>query len=255
MSAPEPRPVFLAPHFDDVALSCGGTVAALADAEQEPLILTIFGGEPEAPLNPFAASMHERWGVGPANALALRRDEESCAARELGAESRWLEFPDAIYRGDRYRSDDDLFGAVHPLETLYWQEIQCGLLAFLEATGIAVSRLYVPLGLGNHVDHQLTLAVGRVLRFRGLDVHAYEDFPYAADPGGDAERVGRERSREDPVVRSLSEVHLESRVRAIQCYASQLEVIFRRQGDPAEATRRYAERVGDGRPAERFWPL
>jgi LmbE family N-acetylglucosaminyl deacetylase len=257
MSASEPgaRPIFLAPHYDDVALSCGGTVAALADAGESPLVLTVFGGEPSGSLNSFAADMHQRWGVGPAGAIALRREEEVCAARVLGVESRWLDLPDAIYRGERYLSDDDLFGAVHPEETVYWRVILGEVLGFLDTESVTASRFYVPLGLGNHVDHQLVLAAGRVLWHRGYEVIAYEDYPYAGDPESDPLRLGRERSRRDPVVKPLSDEHLERRRRAILCYASQLGVIFRHQGDPEAAVRRYAERVGDGRPAERFWPL
>src|SRR5262252_6924938 len=37
--------LFLSPHYDDVALSCGGTVAQTADAGTHALIVTIFGGE------------------------------------------------------------------------------------------------------------------------------------------------------------------------------------------------------------------
>src|SRR6185312_9724559 len=97
--------IFLAPHYDDVALSCGGTVARLSDSGHKPLVITVFGGVPSAPLTPFAQDMHDLWGVGPGDAVALRREEERCAEQVLGARSVWLDFLDAIYREDRYTSD------------------------------------------------------------------------------------------------------------------------------------------------------
>ncbi|MGN6673994.1 MAG: PIG-L deacetylase family protein, partial [Thermomicrobiales bacterium] len=39
---------FLAPHYDDVALSCGGTVALLAGQGARPLVVTVFGGDPSS---------------------------------------------------------------------------------------------------------------------------------------------------------------------------------------------------------------
>jgi len=39
------RAIFLQPHYDDAALSCGGLIAALADAGCEPAVATVFACE------------------------------------------------------------------------------------------------------------------------------------------------------------------------------------------------------------------
>ncbi|MDI3339163.1 MAG: PIG-L family deacetylase [Sphaerobacter sp.] len=253
ITPPEPRPLFLAPHYDDVALSCGGTVAALAAAGPPPLIVTCFGGAPSGPLSAFARFQHARWGVGPDDAVCIRRAEERAAAAALGAEARWLDLRDAIYRGTRYTSDDELFGPIHPDDRGLVDELVAAVAA-LAAPGAA---LYVPLGVGNHVDHQLVTLAGQRLAARGHPVLAYEDFPYAGDPAGRDALQARAAAVAGgpPQTRFLTPAQLAARVRAIRCYRSQLPVIFRHQGDPAAATRRYACVVGDGRPAERFWPL
>lgn len=250
---PEPRPVFLAPHYDDVALSCGGTVATLAERGARPLIVTCFGGVPTGPLSDFARFQHERWGVGPEDAVRIRRAEEACAAAALGAEARWLDHLDAIYRGARYTSDDDLFGALHSDDHALVDDITAAA-AVLAAPG---ATLYVPLAVGNHVDHQIVTLAGQRLAAAGRRVLAYEDFPYAGDPAGAPALQARaaEVAAGPAETRLLSPAQLEARVRAILCYRTQLPVIFRHQGDPAESTRRYARVTGDGRPAERFWPL
>lgn len=253
--APEHRPVFLSPHFDDAELSCGGTLAQMADAGKQPLIVTIFGGEPAGPLNAFAREMHQAWGLGPEEAIASRRAEEACAALALGVDSRWLNFPDAIYRGERYLNDDHLFGAIHPREATLNHDIRDALFELLNEMDIEPSAFYCPIGIGNHVDHQHVLATARTLTFRGYPVIAWEDYPYAGDPGVEVEPVAKRRSGGVPEIRDLSESAMERKIEAINCYRSQHAVIFRHQGDPTESTRAYAERIGNGTPAERFWPL
>jgi hypothetical protein len=37
--------IFLSPDYDDLALSSGGTVALLADAIEETMVVSVFGGE------------------------------------------------------------------------------------------------------------------------------------------------------------------------------------------------------------------
>lgn len=246
-------PVFLSPHYDDVALSCGGTVAALTASGEQPLIVTCFGGPPPGPLSDFAREMHARWQVDTSEAIAIRREEETCAAKVLGAAVHWLDFPDAIYRGSRYTSDDELFGTIHPGEAELPTQIVTSLHHAFARLGVNPSRIYVPLGIGNHVDHQHVVEIGRQFSELGHEVFAYEDFPYAGDPG--VEHQGRAMTGEEPVTHLLTAEHLERRVNAILCYRSQLPVIFRHQGNPAESTRRYATANGTSRPNERFWPL
>lgn len=254
MSTPDlARPVFLSPHYDDVALSCGGTVAALADSGEKPLIVTCFGGPPPDQLNDFARDMHAQWQVGTSEAIAIRRAEEACAAAVLGADVDWLDFPDAIYRGSRYTSDDELFGTIHPDEADLPGPLMTALQTRLARLDLTPSRLYVPLGIGNHVDHQHVVEVGRRFADMGFPVLAYEDFPYAGDPG--AVYRGQGLAGQEPINRELTPEQLAQRVSAILCYRSQLPVIFRHQGDPADATRRYATRNGNSPPVERFWPL
>lgn len=227
----------------------------MADAGDNPLILTIFGGEPDGPLSDFATEMHRLWGFGPADAIARRRQEEECAARALGVESQWLDLPDAIYRGERYLNDDHLFGAIHPEEATLYRVIRTAIFDYLGSRAIEPAAFYCPLGVGNHVDHQHVLAMARSLTYRGHTVIAWEDYPYAGDLGVEVEPVALRRSKREPDLRPMSEAHLQRKIEAVNCYASQHDVIFRFQGDPAIATRTYAERVGNGGPAERFWPL
>lgn len=230
-------------------------MAALADVGERPLIVTCFGGEPAGPLSEFARFQHERWGLAPEKVLTVRRDEEACAAVRLGAAHRWLDLPDAIYRGERYRADAELFGTVHADDAGLVDVLMAAIEPLLGGAGS--SPCFVPLAVGGHVDHRIVCEVGLRLTRAGREVWAYEDFPYAGDPAGRQALDERARvvSRGGPRLRLVTAEQLECRVRAILCYRSQLDVIFRHQGDPAEATRAYANMVGDGTPGERFWPI
>jgi LmbE family N-acetylglucosaminyl deacetylase len=124
--------IYLSPHFDDIALSCGGQVWEQAQAGQAVSIWTICGGEPpDGPLSAFAQEHHERWGTG-RQAVAARREEDIAACKILSAAYRHFDLPDCLYRRVDdfpgrpeeeigkpffpYDSHDALFGSIHPAE-------------------------------------------------------------------------------------------------------------------------------------------
>src|SRR5438876_1587513 len=90
-----PRPVwnhvFVEPHFDDVALSCGGTVHALASRGERVLVVTVFAGNPGVGtrVTDFAAGQHARWGDA-LDPIAARLAEQEAAMAVLGADWRGL---------------------------------------------------------------------------------------------------------------------------------------------------------------------
>ena len=229
----------------------------MTESGYAPLVVTIFGGTPTGSLTTFASDMHKRWGVGPGDAVAMRRREETCAAKALGAHALWLDFLDAIYREARYNSDPDIFGQVHPDEAGLDAEIVAELTGRLGLTVGTADVFYVPLAIGNHVDHQHVLRAGKRLAALGHEVWGYEDFPYAGDPEwrDSIQHRAEEVTTGEPQLRQLSESQLQRRIDAVLCYASQLEIIFRHQGDPGAAIERYARTVGDGQTAERFWRI
>ena len=252
--APAPRPVFLAPHYDDVALSCGGTVALLADAGARPLVVTVFGGEPGGrALTAFARWQHERWGTAEADTLATRRAEDRAAAAILGCETRWLPHLDAIYRGERYLSDEALFGPLAPDEAPLVGEIAAEVLSWPELGPGAT--LYVPLAVCNHVDHQVVYRVGQLAAAGGRRALAYEDFPYAALSDELPRRLAAVRGEVGAAEVVPVGAAQARRIAATEAYRSQLPVIFRFTDDVPGAVGDNARRAGNGQFAERYWPL
>jgi LmbE family N-acetylglucosaminyl deacetylase len=249
--------IFLQPHYDDAALSCGGLIASLADAGCAPVMVTVFACEVVTEMvGDFAAWKHTRWKLDNVDAVvAARRGEDEAAARVLGCSLRWLGFPDAIYRVGRYACDAELYG------TLRDEEIELASLLAAEVPTLPEwregTRVFVPLGAGSHVDHQLVFEAGRRLAALGIEVYAYEDCPYAIhSPNGLHERLAEVgASLGKPVVVPIART-LARRIDAIARYESQVPVIFRFTDSPAAAVEAFARRTGGAvGPAERFWPV
>lgn len=240
--------VYLEPHFDDVALSCGGIVASQSARGESVLVVTLFAGAPadRAPETAFVVEHHVKWG-GAADPIAERRREQVEALGLLGADWLPLGFLDAIYRGGQYRSDDDLFGAVKPGDGGLAAELAGTLAGLCERVGGPTTRWYVPLAIGNHVDHQIALIGSAALPER----HAYEDFPYAAADGArPREGLGAHLQATIPIG-----PWLDRKIDAIGRYRSQVPVLFRDDQHMARAVRDFAMRQGGGVPAERLWRL
>jgi len=249
--------VYLSPHLDDAVLSCGGLIHRQARAGQLPLVITLFCGQPaaDAQLSAFAQLQHTRWGA-PTDVTALRWSEDRAALAVLHADYLRLNYLDCIYRGrshsDRpdwyYASEQALFGAVHPAEQDLPVELAAVLSEFIPP-GKDVT-LYAPLTVGNHVDHQLTLAAALILKAQGWCLKFYEDYPYVEAEGAlSAALVARGADRWQPVVTPLDENNLAAKIEAIACYASQLGVLFGGAGAMAARVRGYVARVG----GERLW--
>jgi LmbE family N-acetylglucosaminyl deacetylase len=244
--------VYLSPHLDDAALSCGGAIARYSGANARVLVVTICTAvpAPERPFSSFAQKLHRRWGLSPAEAVSARLHEDSLAMERLGADSYWAGMLDAIYRRpDRYHSEETLLGTPAPDDPLL-----PALRTFIGQLRGRVGRatLYAPLGVGNHVDHQLIYAAA--LDVGGAAVAFYEDFPYVAKPGALEQRLLALNSE---FVTSTIDIDatLGRKIGAIEAYASQISVLF----DEAQTVRQhvsdYAEalRPDVGTYGERLW--
>ena len=170
--------IYLSPHLDDVVLACAGRIARQRAAGAAVLVVTVFAGEHAGPGQAAATRP-----LAPFQDVAARRREDRRALEVLGADYRWLDFPDAIQRRPRYRS---LPGITAPVGRR-----EAALAAALAAAAASLHRqwpaatLYFPLGIGNHVDHQLVFGAGLALtrHIAPADrIRFYEDTPYVCIP-------------------------------------------------------------------------
>lgn len=253
------RHIYVSPHFDDATLSCGGSIGLQSACGLKTLVVTVFAGVPPAgqQLSSFAAQNHQQAGL-PADAreaVAARRREDKEAMSTLGADVLWLDYLDAIYRGNppSYQNDEALFGQIAPNDFSLDEELGAVLLKVYERAPLAT--FYVPLGVGHHVDHQLCSSAGDRLAQQGANVKFYEDFPYVATPGA---LEARRREMGSGLEEELVEVSgaLRQKEDALACYGSQIPRLF---GTPDRMQRAVEDYMGSLRRTypgifiERFW--
>ncbi len=251
--------LFLAPHLDDIGLSCAGLAGRLARQGQRVIMATFCTADYEGPFALSAAAEHEHWqwqlGERPYH---QRRVEDRQAANLLGAEALHLGLLDAIYRYDDagrplYEGKQFMGGHVHPhdWERFYPSVIDAVRQALLVAGGDA--QVYCPLSIGGHVDHVIVRrAVEQMCD--PARVAYYEDYPYAGrDAGALTPYLEQAGSAWRPVLIHLIEAEVDLRIAAIACYRSQLFALFGEMPGGAAAmpehVREYIARTG----GERYW--
>jgi len=242
--------LYLSPHLDDAALSCGGQIFMHAKSGRSVLVVTLMAGEPRTDArSTLAEYLHHNWGVTAETAVARRRAEDEAACRRLGADALHLSVPDCIYRAHPesgeplYTSDEALFGEVDEAEEHLIQEI-ADQLRNLPAAG----RIFVPLCVGHHVDHQLTRKAAEC-HFGRQSLTYYEDYPYVQrDPDALDPLLGDKTAWESALI-PLTEEALRARLEATLAYDSQISVLFNDRQTLEEAVKTYVKSVG----GERVW--
>jgi LmbE family N-acetylglucosaminyl deacetylase len=179
--------LFVSPHLDDVVLSCPGHVLDERAAGARVLIATLFTDGADR------------------DAYALRRDEDRRAAALLGVDCLHLGLLDAPSRRGHPAGFRALILETGPGEGPFdpprrkppggarrlprefeprpgdgrdRRAVAAVLDELVTATG--ATRLYAPLGVGEHIDHRLAFAAARD---RGGALRCYEDRPYASVAG------------------------------------------------------------------------
>jgi LmbE family N-acetylglucosaminyl deacetylase len=246
--------VYLSPHLDDAALSCGGAIARHTIAGSRVLVVTICTAMPPdiTKLSSFAEQTHQMWGFSSEEIISARQREDGIAMEHLAADSMWAGMLDAIYRKpDVYTDNTALFGEPVANDPLF-----TSLKVFLRALRGRVPRatMYAPLGVGSHVDHQITYAAARAAI--GSSLAFYEDFPYVSRPNLLEERLSK---LEGPFVSSTINIDstLSRKIGAISAYKSQIESLFGSMDEMSQQVRAYAETLvpEEGTYGERLWLL
>jgi LmbE family N-acetylglucosaminyl deacetylase len=246
------RHIYLQPHYDDAALSCGGTLALQQMTSQTPLVVTIFGGAGQQ-MTPFANQLHREMGIGATadEAVIRRREEDAAACAALGADTLWLDFPDALYRG--YSSREALFGSVDRADVGIEEQIAALLLEIRSRSPMAA--LYAPLGVGHHVDHQIVCSAADRLTQQQANVKFYEDFPYVATAGALEDRQRELKISMEPELVEVS-AQIPQKIEAITMYRSQVPQLFGTEERMRQTVETYSgsiRRTYPGIKIERYW--
>jgi LmbE family N-acetylglucosaminyl deacetylase len=201
------------------------------------------------------------------DAMARRRVEDERYAYFAEASIVFLDLPDAVFRG--YEDDSQLLGAPRADDEAPFELLR------QEIARLEPQKVYLPLGVGDHVDHQLCRETGlRLLsesrrwvmpgpEYAGTVVF-YEDFPYAwwsgftglADLGPDALAAMPGDVSLFPTYADVTD-QIERKITGIAMYESQIERLFDGPKAMAGAVRGYARSLADVGDvdgfAERYW--
>ncbi len=228
------RWIFLSPHLDDVALSCGGLVWDLARKGYLVEIWAIMGGfPPDEEYSDFARQNHQAWEISGREAILTRREEDRAACKILGAHPRHLNWPDAIYRHDpltgrpAVNNNAELLGDAP--EPKLVAEIATMLSVEIPEDIILVS----PMGLGNHLDHRAVIRAGELSKRVNF---YYADYPYILRTF-DAPIFSS--GKWEKITRFLDQDALHAWQDAVLCYASQLSGLWRNVEDVRPSLHNY----------------
>jgi LmbE family N-acetylglucosaminyl deacetylase len=173
-----PTELFVSPHLDHVAFSCGGTMAAFAQRGWYTVLATVFTRSVDEPMIFALECQLDKGLTADVDYMALRREEDLLFAERVGVgRVVWLDLPEAPHRG--YASA--LFSGVLEGDEV-WREAAKPLAGRLQA--LAPDVIFVPQALGNHADYLQVVRAVRELDGLNPRVVWYRDAPYAARKPG-----------------------------------------------------------------------
>jgi LmbE family N-acetylglucosaminyl deacetylase len=212
--------LFISPHFDDVAFSCGAILAKCVASGDSAVLCTVFTRD-RRPMNPFAEQCQVSKGIAlDVEYLALREKEDDRAIKTLGSariEAARLGFLEAPYRG--YDSSLALFGEMRSIDEKLFLDVGSAIKRL--ALDCRAEHIYCCLGVGNHVDHRIVrAAVDHFVSSR--QALYYVDTPYALK---NPAQVNQYTDGMTPVRVEIGAT-LDAKLAACECYASQLGFQF-----------------------------
>jgi LmbE family N-acetylglucosaminyl deacetylase len=251
------RIVFVSPHLDDAALSCGASIWSLGRAGCTCEVVTLFAGETTGPVSSFARRFNAVCSLT-IEGTNQRRCEDREAMAALAAEMDHWPTLDAIYRTDDngrplYPSRSALFRALQPDDDALVER-----LAGEPYVASAVARadaLVVPLAIGGHVDHVIARRCIEMFMCAHpcrAQLIFYEDLPYACRATR-RQREARVPLGFSPVVARLSAEAFDAKARAILCYRSQAGMLRRAGRTCVQQLLEHAASIEPGSLSERFW--
>ena len=189
--------------------------------------------------------------------MARRRLEDERFAYFAEASIVFLDLPDAVFRG--YEGDDELLGMPRADDDAPFELLR------QEIARLEPQKVYFPLGVGGHVDHQLCREVGIrllqegrrwVMPGPGLRRASSRSTRTSRTPGGTtserlddlarrpAGRAPRPTSASSPSYADITD-QLERKIMGISLYESQIERLFDGTRAMADAVRKYGRAMAE----------
>lgn len=161
--------IYISPHSDDVALSCGGQIISDPASRSQTMVLNIFTSE--------SRDSHRELGKMQDNFLDSINDdrtaEDRSAWNSVEIETHYADLPEALLRRrfpfsiTRHQGEPEITNAIYDV-----------VLSHIKSNPTAT--FYFPAAFGKHVDHLACRDAGFQLLDHGLitKLVLYEDIPY-----------------------------------------------------------------------------
>jgi O-antigen/teichoic acid export membrane protein/LmbE family N-acetylglucosaminyl deacetylase len=187
--------LFVSPHLDDGVLSCGALISSLRP-EHEITVATVFSAAAPGPISLSARQyLRQCRSADPQVLYGLRQAEDQEVLTRLGVDMVHLGAVDALFRRRRHSTRLGAFAGRHlPELGLVYPTYRYHVIRQApsrrddelvrritdEVMALVAARrprtVFLPLGLGGHVDHVIVRSIGRACP--DLAVY-YSDFPYS----------------------------------------------------------------------------
>ena len=235
--------IYISPHLDDAVYSCGGLIWEQTQSGQEVEIWTICAADPPGDnYSEFAETLHQNWNLGD-KVISIRRDEDRNACQILGSSPRYFSTLDCIYRTSPsgnfyYQSEEDLFGGLDtgeaPLIKILSEELTNQI--------PPDAKVASPLGIGNHVDHDL---VRKAISRTGMPLYYYADYPYVREAMGQEilEYLSVSPDWEKETFQ-ISENGIHKWQQASQAYQSQITTFWKDEGKLKDEIKSFSTSMG-----------
>lgn len=229
--------LLLSAHADDIAYSIGGIL--LKGYCQQSKLVTVFEQTTFVPYTTKPANSIEE-------ATAIRHAENIAYANKLKLEHYGMGLKDATLR--RYTDLDTIFTVTDYRQDSGAEESIQVIHNFLD-TQTQMQRLWVPLAIGNHIDHViLQKAVLSWQATFSCELIFYEDVPYTGFETLDSiDRWVREILGSTKVEIIDITQEFAAKINNLKLYASQVS------SEDIERVRFHARRITPERAVERIW--
>ena len=166
--------VYISPHFDDVAASCSGRIFKQIHQGESVLVVTVFTKDASHVITTVPTTMKSTLNY------QRRREEDSLAMQRMGVDYLWLEYPEILFRNQtpwsrywpHYRDTPD--------NKTLCLKLKQKLHEICRRTDC--TNLVLPLGVGQHMDHQVLFQTGGALghgQNHSFRIVFFEEIPYA----------------------------------------------------------------------------
>jgi LmbE family N-acetylglucosaminyl deacetylase len=180
--------LFFSPHIDDAIFSCGGLILKLLKKKRKIAVVNIFTKANDHKLKTGSIKKElKKYNFKSAKKLySSRKRSEKEIAKKINIDVFFLDFEDGLFRKNKdeflYPNYECLFsGKINKDEKDIFEKIKAKVLPYIENCN-KKTEIYLPLGVGKHIDHIITKKVVKKLG-KNLNTFLWEDVPYSNNIG------------------------------------------------------------------------